>query len=213
MTRDEFLTKLRTLIAEMPKEERDDVMTYYNEYFDDAGPENEQDVIRQLGSPEAVACEVMGGVFRSKQEGARQDGGGGQAAGAAPPYQQAPRNRRGLGALWGVILAICAAPVALPLAIAGIAVVAALAISVAAVVGGLLLAAVVLAVSGVASVLLSFTMTGLGGATVLFFLGGGILCAALGVLFGVFLWKLAVWCFNGIATVVSNLLNRRRVQQ
>lgn len=213
MTRDEFLTKLRTLIAEMPKEERDDVMTYYNEYFDDAGPENEQDVIRQLGSPEAVACEVMGGVFRSKQETAQPDARSSQAAADPAQAQADTRNRRGLGALWGVILAICAAPVALPLAIAGVAVVAALAISVVAVVGSLILVAVVLGVSGIASVLLSFTMTGLGGATVLFFLGGGIFCAALGVLFSVFMWKLAAWCFNGIASVVSNFLNRRRVQQ
>lgn len=208
MTRDEYLTKLRTLITEMPAEERDDVMTYYSEYFDDAGPENEQDVIRQLGSPEAVACEVMGGVFRSKQENARQAAPQ-EPAGAVPP----PRAKKGLGALWGVILAICAAPVALPLAIAGVAVVAALAVAVVAVVGSLILAAAAVVVTGIASVVLSFTMTGLGGATVLFFLGSGIFCAALGILCGVFLCKLAAWCFNAIATSVSNLLNRRRVQQ
>ena len=41
MTKDEFLIRLRTLIAAMPKEERDDVMQYYSDYFEDAGPGKE----------------------------------------------------------------------------------------------------------------------------------------------------------------------------
>ena len=63
MTKDDFLTTLRTLIQDMPPEDRRDVMNYYTEYFEDAGPEREQEVLRQLGSPEQVAREVLGGGF------------------------------------------------------------------------------------------------------------------------------------------------------
>ena len=42
MTKDEFLTTLRTLIQDMPPEDRRDVMNYYTEYFEDAGPERER---------------------------------------------------------------------------------------------------------------------------------------------------------------------------
>ena len=50
MTKDEFLIRLRTLVSDLPPEEREDVMNYYAEYFDDAGPENEQQVIRDRKS-------------------------------------------------------------------------------------------------------------------------------------------------------------------
>jgi uncharacterized membrane protein len=33
-------------------------MDYYNEYFDDAGPENEQKVIEELGSPAQIAARI-----------------------------------------------------------------------------------------------------------------------------------------------------------
>lgn len=68
MTRDEFLTQLRQQIGQLPQEELQDVMNYYTEYFDDAGAENEQSVIDQLGSPEAVAREAMGGFGGGKAE-------------------------------------------------------------------------------------------------------------------------------------------------
>ena len=76
MTKDEFLIRLRTLIAAMPKEERDDVMQYYSDYFEDAGPGKEQEVIRQLESPEAVASQVMGGALPGGQEAQDRDQGG-----------------------------------------------------------------------------------------------------------------------------------------
>ena len=53
MTRNEYLTRLAELLQDIPAEERVAAMEYYNDYFDDAGGENEQQVIRELGSPGA----------------------------------------------------------------------------------------------------------------------------------------------------------------
>mgnify|MGYP006922422652 CR=1 FL=1 len=39
-----------------PAEERRDAMKFYNDYFDDAGEENEQQVIAELGDPAQVAA-------------------------------------------------------------------------------------------------------------------------------------------------------------
>ena len=46
MTRNEFIAELRGRLAVLPPEERENALQYYEEYFDDAGPENEQAVIR-----------------------------------------------------------------------------------------------------------------------------------------------------------------------
>lgn len=56
MTKYEFLGDLSRLLSDLPEEERDQALLYYEDYFADAGPENEQQVIEELQSPEAVAA-------------------------------------------------------------------------------------------------------------------------------------------------------------
>lgn len=55
MNRVEFMTELAALLQDVPEEERRDAMQYYNDYFDDAGEDREQEVIRKLKSPAKVA--------------------------------------------------------------------------------------------------------------------------------------------------------------
>ena len=55
MTRTEFLNKLDELLKDIPVEEREEALQFYQNYFDDAGIENEQAVILELESPEKVA--------------------------------------------------------------------------------------------------------------------------------------------------------------
>ncbi len=61
MTRAEFIAELRGRLYTLPAEERDNAVQFYEEYFDDAGPENEQAVINELGSPENVANKILSG--------------------------------------------------------------------------------------------------------------------------------------------------------
>ena len=60
MTRMEFMMKLGALLKELPDGERLEALRYYNDYFADAGEENEQQVIEELGSPEKIAEEIYG---------------------------------------------------------------------------------------------------------------------------------------------------------
>ena len=55
MSRWEFMDQLEKLLLYVPIQEREEALQYYNDYFEDAGPENEQEVIAALGSPERVA--------------------------------------------------------------------------------------------------------------------------------------------------------------
>ena len=45
MTRNEFMFQLRTKLKRLPQSDAEDAVAYYQGYFDDAGPENEQEVI------------------------------------------------------------------------------------------------------------------------------------------------------------------------
>ena len=58
MNRIEFMAELSRLLEGIPEEDRLDALNYYNDYFDDAGSENEQNVIEELESPEKVAMKI-----------------------------------------------------------------------------------------------------------------------------------------------------------
>lgn len=59
MNKNEFLTRLKAALAPLPSEERDAAMIYYEEFFSDAGEENEQSVIAEFGSPEELAKSII----------------------------------------------------------------------------------------------------------------------------------------------------------
>ncbi len=62
MNRLEFMKQLARLLDDLPREEKIEILKYYNGYFDDAGVENEAAIIQELDSPEKVAAEVKAGM-------------------------------------------------------------------------------------------------------------------------------------------------------
>ena len=63
MNRKEFLKQLEELLSDIPEAERRDAMNYYQNYFDDAGVEQEQTILEELGSPEKVAESIKRDLF------------------------------------------------------------------------------------------------------------------------------------------------------
>lgn len=92
MTREEFLRRLNELLSDVTDEERAEAIRFYEEYLDDAGPQQEAQVLAELGSPEKVAAIIRANVpgSRVQQETAAQEA---QAAGPAgsgvPPASSA----------------------------------------------------------------------------------------------------------------------------
>lgn len=59
MNRQEFMNILSDKISCLPCEEKKSAISYYDEFFEDAGVENEQSVISSLGSPEFLADSIL----------------------------------------------------------------------------------------------------------------------------------------------------------
>lgn len=55
MNRADFMDQLESLLQSIAPTEREEAIQYYNDYFDDAGKENEREVIEALGNPARVA--------------------------------------------------------------------------------------------------------------------------------------------------------------
>ena len=86
-------------LRRLPKEDFDKAISYYTEYFEEAGPENEAQAIHDLGSPELAADQIIRNIA---------------AENAKEPIKDV---RHGFYAVWIGILAVFAAPIGIPLAL------------------------------------------------------------------------------------------------
>lgn len=177
MTRNEYMKTLAYSLRHLPKEDFEQAIDYFEEYFADAGPENEQKAIEDLGTPDEAAKELILDL-------------------AAKSADEPPKTvKRSFKAVWVGLLAVCAAPIALPLALCLIAVIAALIFTVLCILGTFLISALCLiaaAIVGlVGGIVLLFSSFANGIATLGFSLlsaGGGILFVY--VSFGLCRWFL-----------------------
>lgn len=192
MNRSEFFKKLEQGLSRVPKEEREAAMEYYHEYFDEAGPENEQKVMEEIGSPSQIAARIKADSAVRKLNEDRK-----------------PSVKRGISAVWLVILAIFAAPVALPLAIGA----AILAIGLI----GLLLGIIIALIIGVAAFFFSGILVLIAGIavvasslpTAIFTIGVGLAILGLTVLAGILVVLAARWAFGGLAKGMNKRFNKK----
>ncbi|WP_155964767.1 DUF4097 family beta strand repeat-containing protein [Streptococcus ruminantium] len=59
MTRVQFLKELEVKLQPLSRKEYDEAMEYFTELFDEAGAENEDAILKDLGTPEEVAKELL----------------------------------------------------------------------------------------------------------------------------------------------------------
>ena len=211
MNRIEYMTKLASLLQDIPEEERKDAMKYYNDYFDEAGEENEEQVIREFGTPEEVAENIKADlkgktedVTDDQQYQAKENEQSSEYQYEMPDNQKNKNDR-----IWKivllVILAIIIGPVLFPLVggilAAGLGIVLTVIVGVAVLaIAGVAVAIVgiALAISGIL-VLIPQTAAGLA------LIGSGLMILVIGVIATVGFGKLCALIFCGIAKGISFL--------
>lgn len=186
MTKKEYMKKLAYQLRRLPKEDYDKAMDYFEEYFEDAGTEHEQKAIQDLGTPEEAASAL---ILELAQENA-----------AKPPKTM----KRRFSALWIAVLALFAAPIALPLALAILAVIASAVLAVLAVVAGILLAAlscVAVSVLGIIGGIAILPQT----------VGGGLVSIGLSLMLigcGILVTYFSIWLTRWVIVKLAGLLGR-----
>ncbi len=106
MNKGDYLSELHRHLMDMPVAERDSAMRFYMEYFDDAGAENEQTVMLQLGTPRQLADQLRSEMGATRRAATSSEEGG-----------TAPGKRGWRWWTWGLV--ILASPVLAGLAAAG----------------------------------------------------------------------------------------------
>lgn len=59
MTKYDYLSRLKHYLQPLPAKERNAALKYYDKYFTDAGPENEYNIIMNLGNPKELAEKIL----------------------------------------------------------------------------------------------------------------------------------------------------------
>ena len=99
MNREEYMKRLKDRLRRLPREDYDKALSYFTEYFEEAGQENEAQAIEDLGSPEMAADQIIRDFAMEHADKPIKD------------------VRRGISAVWVGVLAVFAAPIGVPLAL------------------------------------------------------------------------------------------------
>lgn len=188
----EYLQALRAALAVLPDDEIDSAMRYYEDYFLDAGDENAEKVIKQLGPPEQVAEAILRdytGVARRRPERFEEEKA--QTVNGVPLDRDGKPRKKGINP-WMlaciVLLALIFGPVAVAVIGAIIVAVVGLVIGIAACVVAVPAATLI---GGGALVLFSFLLWATP-ASALATLGAGLTVGAVGLLLVLLVIKLCI---------------------
>ena len=66
MNREEYLNQLKKYLRRLPSDDYQNAMDYFTEYFEEAGPEGEAAVIKELGTPQEAAAELLSALLDEK---------------------------------------------------------------------------------------------------------------------------------------------------
>ena len=115
MNRVEFMRQLESLLWDLSESDRLDAIAYYNDYFDEAGAENEERVLKELGSPERVAAMIKADLNTDGNEKAEytEQGYSDGRQGVNPNTPATRKQKKALPIALIIVLLVFAAPVLL----------------------------------------------------------------------------------------------------
>ncbi|MBR2402149.1 MAG: hypothetical protein IKB01_05150 [Lachnospiraceae bacterium] len=233
MNRVEFMQQLERLLMDIPEHDRLDAIAYYNDYFDEAGIENEAQVIRELGSPEKVATTIKmdlnasGNTEAEYTEHGYDDGRDANHINTPAKQENTSKNKkqkRDFPLALIIILIIFASPILVGVGGGAFGVIIGIlatifGIVIAAVVTVLALAIAMLAcgiaclVAGAACIVVGLVRAVTSGVEGLLFVGVGGIVFALGILFTVlFVWCAFKWLpalFRWTIDLIQRLFSRK----
>lgn len=192
MSKEQFLAELERQLHRLDKTEQQDVLEYYREYFDDAGPENEQRVIEELGSPKEIAKTI-------------------KAQSAFNQAEADPKNtKKSIRAVWIGIGAFFATPVALPLAIVAAVLVVVLLVVLIVLLIAFYAVALSLALAAVIALIMSVVVLFASPAAALMTFGTALVLIALAGLFFIPTLQFSRWSFRKLAEGINRVTHRKK---
>lgn len=189
MTRTEYLAKLDRYLHRLPEKDYQEAMDYFTEYFDEAGPENEAQVMTELGTPKEAAQDLLEQLWDKQED-------------REPSRSKFKGLRLALLTLIVAPLSLLAILVAVPLVIAFLATILAFVVSaLASLLGGVAVLAVF--------IWESMTLPGLTPAAMAMGIGAGLLIMGLMLLLYLIFIGLSKVVTRFLITIIRRLTRRK----
>lgn len=221
MNREQYLKELRRYLKRLPKDDYENAMEYFTEYFDDAG--NDDEAIRELGSPREAASELLAalldrktgessaeGTFSEKASGNGREGRRYRRGDSIP-------ERDGKNSPFSILLIVClsilAAPIAAPLALAAFVLLLMGVVVILFAVFCVFVCSVSLVIAGVFSLVKGIAFAAASVPGFLVILGGSLLAIGLGVLLFIAGILFCKWLVMALARLIQRMLQKRRVKK
>ena len=221
MNRIDFMAQLKRLLSDVPESDRNDAIAYYNDYFDEAGADNEAQVIQELGNPGKVAAMIRASLRSSDNSRGEYTETGYQEAGTKANRQtpvaryEGTNQRRGGGKLaLIIILAVFASPFIIGIGGGALGLLIGLIAGLFGIVIALFGAAIAGLVAGIIGIVTGFIEVFVNPATGLLMIGGGLISVAVTLsIICLAIWlgfKIVPKIFRGITDLISRILHRNR---
>jgi len=191
MNKEEYIKGLKERLHKLPKEEVEHAITYYEEYFDEGGNENEEKVIEELGSVAEVASQIIANFAIKGAD------------------DKDKSSKKGLSMIWIVILAIIASPIALPLALTVVVLIVTLIITLIIFILSLYIIGISLIFSGIINMISGIVMIFEHIQTAIFLIGCALFSLGTGATIFIGSIKLSGKCFSKLAGKMGKFLLRR----
>ena len=201
------MEQLKKYLKRLPKEDYENAIEYFSEYFDEAGLQKEQQVMKELGEPKEAARELLLNLL---QESVENDQDIVEEKAAVQPEAASGGKKRSPGKIILLaILVLCASPVSLSLLVGVLAVLLAVVITATAVIFSLGITSIAATAGGIVTVGFGATLVLKSAAAACMMIGGGFLMAGIGILAGVLTIYICKWCANGIGRLVNRFVRKK----
>ena len=163
MNKSEFLKALSKQLKLMPKEDREDALTFYGEYLEDYGFAEDEDVTAKLGTPKEVAKNMIAEITMKHIDS----------------NEEKKSARKTAVIVWIAIISIFSLPISLPIALCLLIIVFALFFTLLVLFISLVCSGLRIIAAGAAVFLSGLIAPGIGQKLVCF--GGGMVVTAIGL--------------------------------
>lgn len=209
-TKKEYLDQLHKYLKKLPREDYEDAMEYFTEYFEETDEEGAQKLMEELGTPKQAARDLIGNLLDKKTNAYHTSA---PSPNAYNTTSELPKKRKKSHIIWIACLALLAAPIGGPLLVAAVVVIFCIFLCLALLLfcGFLLvfcgiIAGVVIAIRGI----LAIPFSSAGFAVVA---GSGLLILGVSILSALFIYwlcRLAARLFVKLARHLTNRTSHRQ---
>ncbi|MDO5145545.1 MAG: DUF1700 domain-containing protein [Eubacteriales bacterium] len=210
MNRKEYLKQLEKYLRRLPSEDYQNAIDYFTELFDEAGPEREAEVIADLGSPKEASAEILSALLDKQMERHNELLLPSTGSHAKESNDGSPKRKGSLfSVILLVVLTICAAPIAAPLAITAVIFLLCGVLLILCMLFCLFTVGIALIGAGITAAVQSFTL--LAGSFAVFAMTFGVSLLFIGL--GIFLFVagifLSKWMIFTLISMINRMIRRR----